>query len=247
MLATSSSPGTPVRQDYPQVEEVTHRTLLSWEKGALGCYVTGHPLDKFRSEIARLATTTVGGLADCRDSAVVVAGVVEDFRERPTRSGRSRVAFFQLEDATARVEVVVPPAVYSDTEEKIREAVEQPVLVTATVEHTDDAGQAAEGVEDSTSVRLVLKGIDSIDDIRLTRTREVHVYTIVDGVPRGGLAQLKDVLGSHPGRCPVVLHMRIPGESEIEMALADGFGVTPDDALIEGIERALTQVRVELR
>jgi DNA polymerase-3 subunit alpha len=251
MLASggSGNEGLGVRQGYPEAGESTHRELLSWEKAALGCYVTGHPLDKFQLDIARLASATISSLVEIRSEApVVVAGVIEGVRERTTRGGKSRVAFLTLEDATGRVEVVVPPAVYAETEERIREGGEQPVLVKATVEHPDDASSLSEGgFDDAGVIRLVMQEINTIDSVRRRRTREVHIYTGVDRVTQESLPSLRTVLGTYPGRCPVVLHLRIPGQSETEMVLSDSFNVTPSDGLIEDIERALEGATVELR
>ncbi len=250
MFAAQTIAGSQARQDYPDVHEATHRELLAWEKGALGCYVTGHPLDKFQSEVSRLATTTVAALGDRRnESTVVVAGVIESFRERPTRGGKSRVAFFQLQDTTGSVEVVVPPAVYLETEARIRASADQPVLCTATLELPDDLHMGTEGAatEDPGAIRLILKDIDSIDAVRLTRTREVHIYAIVDAVPKNGLDRLARALSTNPGRCPVMLHLRIQGESETDIALPETYAVTPSDGLIEEVERAMGQARVELR
>ena len=235
------------RQDYPDAKAAPPRELLAWEKSALGCYVTGHPLDRFQSDISRLASTTISGLGEIRsDATVTVAGMIEGFRERTTRGGKSRLAFLTLEDAGGRVEVVVPPAVYSEMEEKIRGGMDQPMLVRATVEHPDDSGPGFEG-SDEAVIRLVMQDLDTIEAVRRARTREVHIYAQVDGLPEGAFPALQTVLGSYPGRCPVVLHLRIPGESETEMVLADSFAVTPADGLIDDIEHALRGVTVELR
>jgi DNA polymerase-3 subunit alpha len=237
----------PGHQDYPSASDVPPRELLAWEKAALGCYVTGHPLDRFTSDISRLASTTIPGLAEIRsDATVSVAGMIEGFRERTTRGGKSRLAFLVLEDAGGRVEVVVPPAVYSETEEKIRAGMDQPVLARATVEHPDDSGPGLES-GDEAGIRLVLQDLDTIETVRRMRTREVHIYAQVNDLPAGALPALGTVLGTYPGRCPVVLHLRIPGKSETEMVLSESYCVTPAEGLIDDIEHAIEGATVELR
>jgi len=247
LLASAGGSAGAGRTDYPEAKEASRREILSEEKAALGCYVSGHPLERFRAEIARLATVTVAALPEVRgDSTVVVAGTIEGLRERVTRGGKGRVAFLVLEDTTGRVEVVVPPVVYAETEHKIREIKDQPVLVRATVEHPEETGVEAQA-EDTGTIRLVMQDIDTIDSVRRTRTREVHVYTAVDRISGITFPALQTILRSYEGRCPVVLHLRIPGESETEMVLSDAYSVTPSDSLIEDIERALGSATVELR
>jgi hypothetical protein len=92
-----------------------------------------------------------------------------------------------------------------------------------------------------------MQEIDTIDAVRRSRTREVHIYTLVDQIGEATFPSLKTVLGTYPGRCPVVLHLRIPGESETEMLLSEAWNVTPSDGLIEDLERAIQGADVVLR
>ena len=55
-----------------------------------------------------------------------VAGLVEGLRERPTKAG-GKMAFFSLEDATDRVEVIVRPKFLENAREALTSG--EPVLV----------------------------------------------------------------------------------------------------------------------
>ncbi len=237
------------RGEYPPAAEESLREILRWEKGALGCYVSGHPLDKFQADIARLASATVASLRDVAgDATVTLAGVVESVRERSVRGGKSRVAFLVVDDVTGRVECVVPPAVYAENEARIKDCVDKPCLLKATVEQAEESGPGIQGEsDDSSGIRLVLQAIDQIDEVRRTKTKEVHVYASVEVMGSTGLGALGEALRSNRGRCPVILHLRIPGESETEMLLPETYAVTPSDALLEQIERAVSGATIELR
>src|SRR5262249_45404528 len=83
---------------YPLVEAWDTAETLKRERGSLGFYLSGHPLDRYANEVARMTTTTTSGLADMRDGTeVTLAGVIEGYRERVPKMG-GRIAFFELED-----------------------------------------------------------------------------------------------------------------------------------------------------
>ena len=69
--------------------EWSPKERLLGEREALGFYLTGHPLDRFQQDVERFSTTNVGHLRkDMNGNEVVLAGVICDFREVQTRSGR---------------------------------------------------------------------------------------------------------------------------------------------------------------
>jgi len=61
---------------------------LAFEKEALGFLITGHPLDRYLSDIKRLANTTVAKLAELADgSEVRLCGIVTACKEITTKKG----------------------------------------------------------------------------------------------------------------------------------------------------------------
>ena len=45
-------------ETYPEIEEWSPKQLLAFEKEALGFYVSGHPLDRYRGDLTRYASAT---------------------------------------------------------------------------------------------------------------------------------------------------------------------------------------------
>jgi hypothetical protein len=54
---------------------------------------------------------------------------------------------------------------------------------------------------------------------------------------RDRLLALRRALGEHRGDCPVVLVVRIPGESETEIALPGSWAVDPSDGLMRQLDQ----------
>jgi DNA polymerase-3 subunit alpha len=100
---------SPVPHDF--VEE----TLLS-EKELLGVYVSGHPLDAYRSELEKRPSVKSIKLDGRNGIPVVTAGMIESTRELLTKKG-DRMAFIMLSDTTDTIEMVAFPEVYQSYRE----------------------------------------------------------------------------------------------------------------------------------
>ncbi len=83
---------------------------LAWEKELLGLYVSGHPLDKFRSKFT--TENIIKKLKENKDGTpITVAGVIEEVKPIVTKRGE-RMAFIRLADFSDKIEGVVFARVY---------------------------------------------------------------------------------------------------------------------------------------
>ena len=91
--------------------------LLAAEKEALGLYVSSHPLQDCRQQLARAVTCGLASLADRADSeTVTVGGIIGALKNITTRRGEPMM-FIRLDDLEGSVEVVVVPAVMAECRE----------------------------------------------------------------------------------------------------------------------------------
>lgn len=95
-----------VEPSLPSVPDWPLSKKLSEEKAMLGCYVSGHPLDKFRNE---LLCFTTGSAVDLRQMAdnreVTVGGIVTAIKKMVDKKG-NLMAFVTIEDYTGPVEII---------------------------------------------------------------------------------------------------------------------------------------------
>ena len=115
----------------PDIPEWSTSELLAKEKSTLGFYISGHPLDKYRSELASFATSGTAGLSGAADGReVTVGGIVALVKTTVDKKG-NQMAFVTLEDFSGSVELIL----FSDCYEKSREhvLVDQMVLVMGRV------------------------------------------------------------------------------------------------------------------
>jgi DNA polymerase-3 subunit alpha len=217
---------------FPVLDPWGSREKLSREKGTLGFYVSGHPLDRYRSELLRFCDATTDDVARLSNHRkVTIGGTVEGYRERRTKMGHT-MAFFHIEDAVGRVEVIVRPKPLE--KEGLREALQssEPILLKASVKHEhdrdDDSGQ--------TEAKLLLDDAMLLSDALHEQTKAVTVKLPIEGIDRDKLVSLRAVLEQHPGPCPVSLELAAQGQWRVSLE-ETGLYVAPSDGLLTGLER----------
>ena len=115
---------------------------LLFEKESLGFFISGHPLERFREEIAQWASATTGTLAQTPvGTEATVGGIVTALRLIKTKKG-DRMASFLLEDLEGSVETLVFPEAYKKAAGRLAD--DQVVLVKGRAEVAGRrTGQAA--------------------------------------------------------------------------------------------------------
>jgi len=100
----------------------TRSEKLMWEKELLGLFIADHPLKDFEKQFSNEKNIRkIKDIAEARsNSQIKVGGMVTKIHKIITKSGEPMV-FTTIEDATAKVEVVVFPGVLKDNPEAFME------------------------------------------------------------------------------------------------------------------------------
>ena len=238
---------------YPDVPPWDLVDGLKREREALGLYLTGHPLDRYGNDIVRFTTAQCAEVAERENGdEVVLAGVIEEYREKVPKGGTGRMAFFWLEDKTGRVEVIVRPKSYDEVSSALKEG--ESVLLTGKVKvdfRRDEEGNVDDEVpEQQLERKLMLNSAVSLGAALSQRASGVTLRfgeAVLRDVPvaRKRLDALKRCLAEHPGRCPMNAVVKTP-DGEVAIRLPR-FRVDPSEALLAKIERIFGQKVAELR
>ena len=206
----------------PEVDEWDEKTLLSYEKEALGFYVTGHPLARHSDTIKRFATCEAADLHERNDKEQVrVCGIVSSLKELMTKKG-DRMAFVTLEDLSGSVELVVFPEAYAAAMELIKG--EEALLVSGELDVSEDA------------CKVLVKEVSLLQDVRESSAKRVHIRLSTPGLDEMQLRQLKSLVQRHRGQCEVRLHIVIPNRSETVIALPDNLRMAANDVAMADAE-----------
>ncbi len=106
------------------VEPVSQREMLNWEKELVGLYVTDHPLKPIMDQLQKISTHTTAELEELGESAqdrqVTVAGLITGLRSFTTKNG-DMMAVLTIEDITGQISAVMFPRTWGTYREIVDE------------------------------------------------------------------------------------------------------------------------------
>jgi DNA polymerase-3 subunit alpha len=215
---------------------------LSGERETLGLFLTGHPIQRFESDLKRLVNGRLGDLNSERPPAegegarhgggrqVSAAGLIWELRKRNGRTS------FVLDDRTGRIEVTLfeeQAMTYRDL--LVRDAL---VLVEGNLRFDDF----------SNAWRLAAKRITLLDSLRETQARRLVLRWPEQARDESGvfLQRLQDLLGtSRPGPCEVLVRYR-GDQARCTLALGADWAIRPTPALMDELESLVGREGLQL-
>lgn len=91
----------------PNTEEWSTMHKLSKEKEVVGIYISAHPMDNYKYEIALIKPKDIAEINEHKENyinkEVYISGMITRFEHREINDGRTRVAFFDVEDKTGTI------------------------------------------------------------------------------------------------------------------------------------------------
>jgi DNA polymerase-3 subunit alpha len=216
----------------PVIEEWPEHQCLSFEKEALGFYLTSHPLIRYQEHIRALTTADTEALGEMASGVQVsVGGLIAEVKEISTKKG-DQMAFLSLEDMKGRVEVIVFPDLFRNVRPYIK--VDVPVLIRGIL----DKGEERHKVKASSVVPL--------DEAKMEKISKIHFWLRTPGVSKDQLLRLKKILEENKGKCEALLHLIVPHRSEVIMALSPPLMVAPSERMRNSVERLFGEKTVEM-
>ncbi len=201
------------------------RERLGHEKELLGFYVSGHPLGEVASLLRRFTDCTSGTCEDKVGREVRAGGLLTAMREILTKRGK-RMGFATLEDIEGSFELVVFPDTFESflpllTRAKAGDEEKGPIplLVSGNLEMAEGEGP-----------KILVRDIIALEEAEEKLAGTLRVKMVERDINDDRLAALVQVLSNHPGDCPVIVHVLIPGESETTLSVGAVRGVraTPE-------------------
>ena len=245
LLDAGAPPGR--ASDYVESEEWTEKERLSFEKEAIGFYVSGHPLDAYQKELRRYARPITGALRARPNEKCTVAGVVAALRERPTKTGK-RMAWVTLEDLSGHIELICfpgrdgnrsvmdpktgkwgkggPKPGFEQWELLLKS--DDPILVTGTV-------QINSRDEQNQVVELVVEDVQSLKEVREKRVKRLELKLHADLATEERLQKLSELAKKYAGATPIAVALHMPGEAETLMETP--LKVQLSDELLDAVNR----------
>jgi DNA polymerase-3 subunit alpha len=185
---------------------------LSHEFGALGFFLTGHPLDEYQTLLKRNRVASFEELETRVEPETLVAGAVIKVDERKSKKGNP-FAFITLSDTTGQFEVTM----FSEALSVAREHLQVGALMVGMVKVEREDGQ----------LRLLAQSLRPIDEAISNNEAGLRIFVEKPEACAGLQMRLKDV-EQLPHKSGGEISLIVMGQQrEVEMRLANRYAINP--------------------
>ena len=223
-------------QVYQNVAEWKEEDLLAKEKETLGLYLSGHPIDTYIDELNQFTSCRLVDLDVGKGKGkkpVTLAGLVVGARVMNTKSG-SRMAFLQLDDKTARVEVGVFGELYDQRRDVIHK---DKVLVVK--------GKASRDFF-SGGIRLSADELFDIEQARGQLARHMQIQLKAEQTNPEVIVQLKSILApSEQGLCGVGFEYQT-STGVCQLAVGGDWRIVPNKVMLDQLDSLIGYKSIRL-
>src|SRR5690349_11403935 len=218
--------GFGVSVTIPDIDDWDKMTLLGHEREMLGLYVSDHPLLGLEHVLSQGTDCTIGQLMLDEDrphgSMLTVSGLITSVSRKITKRG-DPWATITLEDLDGAIEVLLFPSAYTLASTLLVE--DQIVRIKGSLSRDKDQPELR--AQEVTAPDLT-QGPAGPVVISLPSTRCTPPV----------VAQLRDVLGTHPGMTEVQLRLLTRSSTKV-LRLDDNLRVSPSPALFADLKQLL--------
>jgi DNA polymerase-3 subunit alpha len=214
-----------------KIPEWDEKERLFREKESLGFYISGHPLNRHESTMAKFSTVHTENLSDASDGQMVrIGGMITTSKVIRTKR-EELMAFIQLEDLRGSVEVIVFPSVYADCQDLLGD--DAPVMVQGKMQQ-DDKG-----------AKILADTLIPMEKAEAMWTAKVQFNIDALRCDKALLFDLKEVLRRHPGDCQGVICIKTAEDVETVLSMAEHWRMQPGEALSRQVNGLLGYPAVE--
>jgi len=219
-------PNTPIWSDSER---------LSQEKAILGFYISGHPLEPFRTECELFASHTVAQLQGWTAEKMALGVVITAVKRQVSKNSQKEFARLTVEDFSGSAEVLVFPEAWSVLADRIRTDV--PVLIKG------GYGRRDQDNEKPTYI------VDEVIPLAERRTNGAVIVSLQlrasAGLSPAVMEDIRAVAESHPGSAPLEVSW-IDGRGSSSRFRSRTLTMAADGAALTELRALLGHERVRL-
>jgi DNA polymerase-3 subunit alpha len=226
LFGGSQLPAPEIPDEVKEMREWDESLFLSYEKDALGFYITGHPLAQFEKRLKKLTSHSINQLDEEKDFnlEIRVAGIISAIRFVKTRKDE-RMATFILEDLSGRIDVVAFP----DSFKRFSEHLGEGNLVWV----------KGRFMGEGENRRISMNEVMPLGDAFQKQAKKVILRIFLPGLEESVIIELKEFLEKCPGACPVFFELETPHSYRVIAQSIEVQGVSPSEELTRGVEQLL--------
>ena len=177
----------------PTVPPWTEGDRLTREKEALGFYISGHPLDRFRAVVEAFAPVDTTNLKAYQGQAVELPCVVTQVARQVSRKDSSEWGKLLVEDFAGTATVLA----FKDSWQECKDVLQQDAAVLI-------RGKVSGRERDEEDPPIFLDGADLLESVPSSGKLTVQIELDLGDMPEtSAFGKVKKLLAAHPGLAPV--------------------------------------------
>jgi len=227
--ALVSAPALPKVEKWPESER------LAREKEILGFFISGHPLNRYREDVALFETrTNTVSLKSQKDHKVEIACVVTEAARQISKKDGSEWGRITVEDFHGTATVLA----FGDSWAKYKDVLKQDAAVVI-------RGAVSNRERDDEDPPLFLDSAVPLDGVRESGDVGVVIEIGSSGPDPRAIESAKSLIAAHAGGGPVIIVWKNGGSEETKLR-SRSLKVTPRDDVVEKLRECLGDDRVRL-
>ena len=219
----------PVTQPWPDAQR------LAKEKEILGFYISGHPLEPFRTEVELFGTHTVSQLGGWSDQPIALGAVVTGIKRQTSKRTGAEFARLTVEDFSGSCEVTVFPEAWILLGARIKADV--PVLLKGGYPKRDQGSDNPTFIVDSVTPFAELRAAGSVG-VLLDFSADAKL-------PAGLIGDVRDAITLHAGSAPIEVRWNDGNGTQARLR-SRSLRVSVTSASLQSLRALLGQARVKL-
>jgi DNA polymerase-3 subunit alpha len=219
-----------LKPSLPETEHWSEDETLRKERAVLGFYVSGHPLNRYKEEVATFGTFTLDGFEEAQDNTEVrVCGVVTEFSARPDQKG-GMTGFFTMEDLTGTGECLM----FSSSYERFREYIYVGAMIMV-------VGRVSNRLE--RGAKIICDEVVPLPEVAERFARRLCLRLTPSALDEAAAEQVSAMLEQYQGDCPVFIGLRTQNGNGLVLR-AQKVTVSPKVELLEALRNILGRENV---
>jgi len=233
----------------PNIAPMSEAERLTKEKEILGFYISGHPLEPYRSECELFATHTVSQLGQWAEGVMSLGVVVTAIKRQVSKRSGAEFARLTVEDFSGSSEVLVFPENWSVLSDRIRTDV--PLLVRGGYSRRD------QGADNPT---FIIESVQRFEELRIAGQVTVAIDLSGIGNRESGITgkdggvravapdvmqDVRAVAEAHPGAAPLEIRWNDGNGTQARLR-SRSIKLSATNAALTELRALLGQERVRL-
>ena len=190
---------------------------LRLEKEVVGCYISGHPLDRYKVELEHFCNCHTQNALAFKGKEVQLAGIIIEAKTRQSKHGKP-FGLFRVEDYEGTLDL----ALFGEDFHKNQHMLQAGTFVYLT-------GNVVERYNQADVWELRPRKLSLLSEVRDKMSKALQLHLPITAVNEVLTTQLAQAITQHPGNCPLTVTVTAPEEAISVALLARNYRIQPSN------------------